>query len=60
LREIDLVLRFVRYEEFWRYCFFECRDFRVGCACSCALRGRLKIPPRGKSYSGKLEGEIQH
>jgi hypothetical protein len=24
-------LKFVTYEEFWRYCFGQCRAFKVGC-----------------------------
>jgi len=53
------VLRFQRYEEFWRFCFRECRDFKVGYAVDCEFRKRLKIPPHGKSCEGKLEGEIK-
>ncbi|MCJ7631794.1 hypothetical protein MUP77_05270 [Candidatus Bathyarchaeota archaeon] len=59
MNNAEAVLRFSRYEEFWHYCFCECRDSRVGCACSCGLRKRLKIPPHGKSYLGKLEGEVR-
>ncbi|MEM2112219.1 MAG: hypothetical protein QXX08_10165 [Candidatus Bathyarchaeia archaeon] len=50
---------FKTYEEFWLFCFSQCRDFRVGCANSCELRKRLEIPPHGKSYLGKIKGEIK-
>lgn len=47
------------YEDFWDFCSRQCRGFRVGCARSCELRKRLGIPPHGKSYFGKLKGEIR-
>ncbi|MEM2129152.1 MAG: hypothetical protein QXZ70_00995 [Candidatus Bathyarchaeia archaeon] len=50
---------FKSYEEFWFFCFGQCRDFRVGCANSCELRKQLEIPPHGKSYLGKMKGEIE-
>lgn len=53
------VLKFTSYEEFWRFCHGQCPDFREGCASDCELRKRLGIPPFGKSYLGKLKGEIQ-
>jgi hypothetical protein len=49
---------FRTYEEFWIFCSSQCRNFRVGCANNCELRKRLDIPPHGKSYLGKLKGEI--
>ena len=53
-----VLLRFKKYEEFWRYCFGQCRDFKVGCAVDCEVRKQLRIPPHGRSYEGKLEGEV--
>jgi hypothetical protein len=51
-------VRFRLFEEFWDYCLGRCGSFRVGCADRCELRKRLRIPPFGKSYFGKLKGEI--
>ena len=59
MSEIEFSLRFKTYEEFWRYCFGQCRNFKLGCAVDCELRKRLGIPPHGKSYEGKLKGEVQ-
>lgn len=53
---MDLV--FLRYEEFWSFCFLKCYDFNLGCAKCCLLRKRLGIPPFGKSYLAKLKGEV--
>jgi hypothetical protein len=55
----DVLLRFKTYEEFWRFCYGQCRDFRVGCAVGCELRKELGIPPYGKLYVSKLEGEVK-
>jgi hypothetical protein len=51
--------RFRVYDEFWVYCFSECREFKVGCANHCRLREQLWIPPFSKSYAGKQKGEIK-
>ena len=59
MSDCRVLLRFKTYEEFWRYCFGQCRDFRVGCAVDCGLRKRLEIPPHEESYEGKLEGEVR-
>jgi hypothetical protein len=49
---------FLRYEEFWSFCFSKCDDFKLGCARSCKVREQLDIPPFGKSYFAKLTGEV--
>ena len=54
-----VLVRFGTYEEFWRFCFGQCRDFKVGCAVNCPTRKKLGIPPFGKSYLGKMKGEIR-
>jgi len=54
-----ILLKFASYEEFWRFCFGQCQDFKVGCAVDCELRKQLVILSHGKSYEGKLEGEIK-
>ena len=57
--DCEISLKFSRYEEFWSYCFGQCRDFKLGCAVDCLLRRRLGIPPHGKSYLEKLKGEVK-
>ena len=37
----DVLLRFRTYEEFWLFCFGQCRDFKLGCATQCEIRKRL-------------------
>jgi len=59
MSDCNVLLSFKTYEEFWRYCFCQCQNFKVGCAVSCELRKRLRIPPHGRSYKGKLEGEVK-
>jgi len=59
MSDCRVLLRFKTYEEFWCYCFGQCRDYRVGCAVDCELRKRFGIPPHGKSYESKLKGEVQ-
>ena len=51
----EVLLRFRTYEEFWCFCFSQCRDFKLGCAVRCELREKLGIPPFGKSYLGKMQ-----
>lgn len=51
--------RFKTYEGSWRYCFGQCRDLKLGCAVDCELRKGLGTPAHGKSYVGKLGGEVQ-
>jgi hypothetical protein len=41
------------------FCFGQCQCFKLGCAAQCEIRKRLGIPPFGKSYLGKLKGEIK-
>jgi len=59
MSDCKVLLTFKTYEMFWRFCFGQCRDFRVGCAVGCELRKRLGISPHGKSYVSKLEGEVK-
>ena len=40
------------------FCFFQCRDFKLGCAAACKIRERLWILIFGKSHWGKMKGEI--
>jgi hypothetical protein len=59
LDDPDVLLRFRTYEEFWLFCFGQCRDFKLGCAAQCEIRKKLEIPPFSKSYLGKMKGEIR-
>jgi hypothetical protein len=59
LSECKVVLVFRRYEEFWRFCFSECREFKLGCAESCRFRKALGILPFGRSYADKFKGEVR-
>ena len=51
-------MRFLRYEDFWGWCMNECQAKHLGCAKTCIYRIKLKIPPHGPSYRGKLSGPI--
>jgi len=59
LADPEIPLKFRTYEEFWYFCFNQCRDFRAGCAVHCPIRKKLEIPPFSKSYLGKMKGEIR-
>jgi len=59
LADPDVLLRFRTYEEFWSFCFGQCKYFKLGCAADCLLRKKLEIPPFSKSYLGKMKGEVR-
>ena len=42
--------KFRTHEEFMRYCLYECRDYKLDCAHTCAYRIKLKVPPHGEKY----------
>lgn len=37
-------------EDALHYCLFECPHQHLGCAYSCKIRQRFKIPPHGNKY----------